>query len=103
MLERAGHVVEEAADGAIGMACYRRAPADLVITDILMPRMEGLETIMALRRLDGQAKIIAMTGGSEDARGAYLSSARAFGAVGTIAKPFSETELLAAVTEALGA
>jgi two-component system response regulator (stage 0 sporulation protein F) len=102
MLEGAGYEVEEATNGATGMTRYRQSPPDLVITDILMPVMEGLETIIALRGLDPQVKIIAMTGG-DDARGVYLSSAQMFGAVRTIRKPFSETELLAAVAEALGA
>jgi CheY-like chemotaxis protein len=59
-----------------------------------MPVMEGLETIISRRRLDPNVKIIAMTGGRGKARVGHLRSAEMFGAVGTIGKPFSETEIV---------
>jgi CheY-like chemotaxis protein len=58
-----------------------------------MPVMEGLETIIS-RRLDPNVKIIAMTGGRGEARVGHLRSAEMFGAVGTIGKPFSGTEIV---------
>src|SRR5690606_36148924 len=63
-LERAGHTVEEAKNGAIGMALYREAPVDLVITDLFMPDQDGIETIQQLRDEFPDATILAISGGA---------------------------------------
>jgi len=63
MLERQGYEVEEAPDGKAGLTLYQENPADLIITDLIMPEMEGIETIMELRRRFPDVKIIAMSGG----------------------------------------
>jgi CheY-like chemotaxis protein len=63
VLERASYEVVEAQDGNEGIQRCREAPMDLIITDILMPGKEGLETIMDLRREFSQVKIIAISGG----------------------------------------
>jgi CheY-like chemotaxis protein len=101
MLERAGYEVQEAENGAAGLGFYREHSSALVMTDILMPVMEGFETVIALRRLDPKVKIIAMTAAHEQI-GAYLNTAEKLGAVGILKKPFTQTELLLAVSEALG-
>jgi CheY-like chemotaxis protein len=62
MLERRGHSVVEAENGAEGLQCYRVAPTDLVITDIQMPVMDGLQMIKELRGAFPTAKIIAISG-----------------------------------------
>jgi CheY-like chemotaxis protein len=62
ILEHRGHAVVEAENGAEGLQYYRAAPADLVITDIQMPVMDGLQMIKALRGVFPTAKIIAMSG-----------------------------------------
>ena len=62
MLERRGHSVVEAENGAEGLQYYRTAPADLVITDIQMPVMDGLQMIKELRGDFPTAKIIAISG-----------------------------------------
>ena len=62
MLEHAGHEVVEARNGREGEAAYDRAPADLVITDILMPEQEGIETIINLRRRHPAVRLLAMSG-----------------------------------------
>jgi CheY-like chemotaxis protein len=103
MLEKAGYEVVEAPNGAVGLDLYHEHPVDLVITDILMPEKEGIETISTLRKTAAGVKIIAISGGGggrlnkED----VLFSAQAFGAVRTLAKPFDREELLVAVREAL--
>ena len=102
VLEQAGYAVQEAEDGAAGVACYRRHPSALVITDMLMPVMPGLETVIQLRRLDAKVKVIAMTA-AQNRLGAFLHTARMLGAVGTLRKPFSEPELLGAVADELAA
>ena len=68
MLERQGHSVVEAENGDEGLSYYRAAPTDLVITDIQMPVMDGLQMIKALRGDFPTAKIIAISGGKEPAR-----------------------------------
>jgi CheY-like chemotaxis protein len=101
MLVTAGYDVQDAADGEAGLACYRQQRSDLVITDILMPEKEGLETIRALRRSDPQVRIIAMSGAGQGAAEGYLELALKFGARRILRKPFTQDELLTAVTEVL--
>src|SRR5216684_3398316 len=62
LLESAGHTVSEAADGDAGLAMFYANSPDLVITDILMPGKDGIETIRELRGTNPEAKIIALSG-----------------------------------------
>jgi CheY-like chemotaxis protein len=101
-LEQAGYEVHEAADGAEGLAHYREEPSDLILTDIVMPEKEGLETILELRRINRRIKIIAMSGGSRMNPKTNLVIAEKFGALRTLAKPFSQWELLDTISEVLG-
>ena len=101
-LGRAGHEVLKAADGQEGIKLYRAAPTDLVITDLIMPEKEGIETIIELRRDFPQARIIAISGGGKFDNNDYLRIARAVGAKRAIDKPFKIEELLRAVEEVLG-
>ena len=90
-----------AAGGAEALKLSCKGPFDLVITDLIMPEKEGLETIMALRRQSPTTKIIAMSGGGRNSGKDYLAIARLLGAQRTLAKPFSNAELLAAVADVL--
>ena len=101
MLGLAGYEVQSAANGRIGLASYKRQASDLVITDIVMPDTEGLETIQALRRHDATAKIIAMSGGGLGGSTGYLTLARRLGAHWSLTKPFSGDELRNAVAAVL--
>jgi CheY-like chemotaxis protein len=101
MLEREGYETITASDGKDGMRVYRENPADLIITDIIMPEKEGIETIMEIRRDFRDAKVIAMSGGGRIGSETYLQIAKAFGANGTLAKPFDRQELLKQVHEIL--
>jgi CheY-like chemotaxis protein len=101
MLEIEGYVVTTAANGKEGLKFYRQDPPDLVITDIFMPEMEGLETIRALQRDFSKVKIIAISGGGERGMTSFLSHAKRFGAVLTLEKPFSREELIASVRQVL--
>ena len=96
-LEREGHEVIDAADGNKGLRLYREDPTDLVITDIVMPEKEGIETIIDLRREFPEAKIIAMSGGGQIEAESYLSMAKRLGAQRTLTKPFQNEELLEAI------
>jgi DNA-binding NtrC family response regulator len=101
LLENAGYTVDEAEDGAQGLARFRENSADLVITDIVMPEREGLGTIMELKREAPKLKIIAMSGGGKFTPNGYLRMAEKLGAVQTIAKPFTKDLVLSAVKEVL--
>jgi len=101
ILERAGYEVVLASNGKEGIRHFSEMPADLVITDIVMPEKEGIETIMDLKRNFSGVKIIAVSGGGSVGPEKYLSLARALGASRTFDKPFSMKELLRAVRELL--
>lgn len=99
ILEDVGYAVVEAADGQEGLHRCRAAPVDLVITDIVMPRQEGLETIMELRREFPAVPIIAMSGGGQRVKLDCLTLAKRLGAARTFRKPLDPPELLTAVRE----
>ncbi len=100
--ERRGYDILEAADGNAGIAVYQTQGADLVITDLIMPGKEGMETIMELRREHPDAKIIAISGGGRVAPQGYLQLAKGVGASKVFSKPFELDQILAAVEELLG-
>ena len=94
----AGHTVREAQNGEVGVRMFREARPSLVITDILMPEREGIETIRELRRETPAVPILAISGGCNFD---YLTIAMHFGADAKLAKPFSPAELLNLVAELL--
>ena len=91
------HTVIEASDGREGLAAFQSRAPDVVITDILMPEKEGIETIIELRRVNRHVKIIAISGGGSSGTLDFLSSAKKLGADLVMQKPFRAVELLAAV------
>lgn len=101
ILEKEGYEVTAASDGKEAIRFFRRKPADLIITDILMPGQEGLKTIFDLRRDNPDVKIIAISGGGQYGLGNYLDAATALGANRAFAKPIERRELLKAVRELL--
>lgn len=102
MLERAGFEVDLASNGNEGLELFKKMPVDLVITDIIMPEKEGLETIREMKRLRPDLKIIAMSGGGKVSSDNYLNTAKIFGASRTLAKPFSQKQMVSAVQDLLG-
>ena len=101
LLEQAGYKVEEASDGKEGISLHRQKTADLIITDMIMPKKEGMETIMELRTDFPHVKIIAMSGGGRIGPENYLQMAEAFGALNIFKKPFNLEDMLGAVRELL--
>ena len=101
MVKREGHTVFSAQDGAEGMKLFQQENPDLIITDIIMPEKEGLETILELKKSVPDVKIIAISGGGRSHPGDYLRTAKYFGADKTLTKPFSKNELLDAIDEVL--
>ena len=102
ILETAGHDVVEAADGREGLERYRENPADVVITDILMPQMEGIEMILMLKQEYPDAKIIAISGGGAIDKKTLLTWVAKIGAQDVLAKPFKAKEIVGAVRRVLG-
>lgn len=101
LLQRAGHDVVATSDGQSGVRAFREHGADLVITDIFMPKQDGIQTILELRALDASARIIAISGGDHTRTLSALEDAALLGALRTLPKPFGTAELLRAVAEAL--
>jgi CheY-like chemotaxis protein len=101
ILERAGHNVDEASDGHAGVERYTERGADLVVTDIIMPNQEGIETIIQLRRLAPSLLIIAMSGGGRTGNRDFLAMAEKLGASKVMAKPFRPKELVEAIASLL--
>ena len=101
MLERVGYEIEIATNGVEGIRLFKESGSDLVITDIIMPEKEGLETIREMRRIKSDLKIIAMSGGGKVSADNYLQIARIFGAAESIAKPFTQKEMVSAVQSLL--
>jgi YesN/AraC family two-component response regulator len=99
---KAGYEAAEAVNGREALNMQEKNPADLIITDIIMPEMEGIDTIITFRENYPQAKIIAISGGGHIDSGEYLDLADKLGAARTFAKPFSLNQLLSAVRELLG-
>lgn len=97
LLTRAGHEISVASDGIEGIHAFRTDPADLIITDLVMPGKEGLETIVDLLREFPDLKIIAISGGGLDGQSNYLNAARLCGATMTFRKPFKNQEIIDAV------
>ena len=94
-LEGDGHEVLEASNGRLGLELYRERSADLIITDTVMPEMNGLEMMLELTRSFLNVKVIAMSGGLEREGG--LNAAKLLGARQTFQKPLDMGELLDAV------
>lgn len=102
ILERAGYAVDAVGDGNQAVAAFDPAVHALVITDIVMPEKEGIETIMELRLRRPDLPVIAISGGGRIGPDDYLAWVRRCGVRHTFAKPLPRQELLDAVAELTG-
>ena len=100
-LERAGHDVIEAPDGVAGAAILETEKIDLLVTDLIMPNQEGIETIRNARQRHPDLKIVAVSGGGHHKGPDILDHAENMGADRTFKKPFKPGEVSAAVDELL--
>jgi CheY-like chemotaxis protein len=98
-LEREGHEVREAGDGREALRRCDEGPVDIVVTDLIMPEMEGIATIRALRQAHPEVKIIAMSGGGYIGPQSYLDVARKCGAAYAFTKPVDRATLLEAIRQ----
>ena len=101
MLEREGYEVVEAPDGVEGIEVYRQNPADLIITDLIMPNKDGIGMIIDLKKEFPDVNIIAMSGGGLNKPDGYLKGAKKLGAACTLTKPIDREEMLKAVNDIL--
>ena len=101
ILESANYEVDEAENGRIGIDMQKSTPFDLIITDIIMPEKEGVETIIDLKQEFPDLKIIAISGGGRTRNLDFLKLSERFGAEKILAKPFTEGQLLDAVNAVL--
>lgn len=102
MLTRAGHLVSCAENGLEGLDACRRENPDAVLTDMVMPELDGIGFIQAARAEFPDLPIVAMSGGVPES-GGYLQAARIAGACGILPKPFAIGELTGAIGMALSA
>ena len=102
-LEGAGYGVIEAADGRRAMQALGGEDVDLVVLDIFMPEMDGLEVLQVLREHCRTCRVMAISGGSAKIGMDLLGHATIFGADDVLEKPFGEVTLLARVKALIGA
>ncbi len=97
-----GYKVECAANGIAGLETMHWFNPDLLIVDIMMPEMDGLEVVQEIRRWNSELPIIAVSGGMRDGNMNFVSFAKEFGANAIFEKPVSLADLLASVRALLG-
>lgn len=106
VLEREGHTVALASDGLAGMKALKAGRIDLLIVDIFMPGMDGIETIREVRKQQPDLPAIVISGTSLDGPGLqtpdFLAMAVKLGAVRSLQKPFKPRDIIAAVGQCLG-
>jgi DNA-binding response OmpR family regulator len=102
ILSSAGYSVINAADGAQGLEAVEQSSPAMIITDIVMPNREGIETILEAKKRFPGIPIIAISGGGRTGPQDFLDVARKLGADDCLAKPFRPTELLDKVATLLG-
>ena len=101
ILEAAGYDVQPASGGAMGLEFYRAQPFDVVITDVIMPEMDGIEFMQNLRLIDPRVKVIAISGGSGRSYFANLEAIRHLNPVAILPKPFAKATLLSLIENCL--
>lgn len=101
VLRAEGHEVVEAENGKEAVRAFRARPVELVVTDLVMPEQEGIETMEQLLALDPSVRVIAMSGGGRGSAVSYLKIAQFVGARATLEKPFTLDELRSVVADVL--
>jgi CheY-like chemotaxis protein len=97
LLEDVGIEVVQAADGKEGLRAFQRSLPDLIVTDIIMPEKEGIQTIIDIRKTDRNLPIIAISGGGRVGNTDFLEIAARLGATTTLPKPFDPEVLVGLV------
>lgn len=100
-LARSGHEVVLAENGRIGLDAFRNGSFDIVVTDIIMPDTEGIETIISLRQMSPTIPIVAISGGGRQSPIGFLAPAKQLGASAVLQKPFTPRQLSALIDDLL--
>jgi CheY-like chemotaxis protein len=103
VLQRKGLQVVKACDGREALSLYKKQEFDLVVTDLIMPDKEGIETILEIRAMKRPIRILAISGGGRVDQSMHLNLARSVGADRVLAKPFLPKDFLDVVEELLAA
>ncbi|MBN2161689.1 MAG: response regulator [Pontiellaceae bacterium] len=101
VMEDSGHKIIQAEDGDEGLSLAAQHNPDLVITDILMPKVDGINVIETLKKNDPDCRIIAMSAGGFNRKEYYLSIANVVGSSCILSKPFKPKELISLVETTL--
>ena len=100
-LEQAGHQVLDAEDGELGLQLLERPPVDVVVSDIFMPGMDGIQMLRQIRKQFPAVKVIVMSGGDSSGMLDLRRDAELLGAVKSLAKPFTTHEIVTIVNSVL--
>lgn len=101
VLEENGHTVVTATNGEDGIAKIDGGDFNLVITDLIMPGKEGMETLQDIKRDYPEMKVVVVSGGGRSTPDMYLETAKNLGADAILAKPFTSKELLNTIKKTL--
>ena len=102
ILTKSGFATVQAANGREALSTYDPATIDAVVLDLIMPEIEGIETLTKLRRAVPEVKVLAISGGGQIGAKNYLELAAKLGAKETLAKPFSAEAFIGALKRVLG-
>lgn len=100
-LEMSGYAVSVASNGYEAMVIFRKTKLDGIITDLLMPERDGIETILEIRRHEPEIPIVAISGGFNSMSSVYLKTAEHLGADAVLSKPFSVEQLITALESSM--
>ena len=98
MLKRAGYQVAEAKDGGEGIELCSSLDPEVIVTDIFMPRQDGIDVLREVKTRSKQPRVVAISGGSPRLQMDFLDVAERLGADAVVQKPFTPEQLLQAVT-----
>ena len=98
MLKRAGYEVAQAKDGGEGIALCASLDPEVVVTDLFMPRQDGIDVLREVKARAKQPRVVAISGGSPRLQLDFLNVAEKMGADAIVQKPFTPSQLLQAVT-----
>jgi len=101
VVEDKGYYITTVANGKRGISLHEKEHYDLIITDVLMPDIDGLEVIMKIRQNFPQTKLLAVSGGGHISSKEYLMMARELGSNGVVQKPFNNDELVEKIASLL--
>lgn len=101
ILENEGYSVLEAAGGNEAIIQYGKHGPDLVVTDLLMPGKDGIETLFELKQMNWNVKIVALSGGGRICPENYLNYAMKLGAIAALEKPFTSQEFITVIKQAI--